>query len=126
VTGNHTNVLQDGEILRRITIPVDALRQRVAHRRFSLTQLGRSTIFLIGTQRPGSTELRLTITAGTSHPIQLRFGSMPDAETLQHSIEAVPDSSWFDDPNGTPGHRRHLARYFAEEIRSELADGGLS
>jgi CO/xanthine dehydrogenase FAD-binding subunit len=122
-TGNHTNILTTGEILRRITIPVDALRQRVAHRRFTLTQLGRSTVFLIGTQPPGSTELILTITAGTTHPIQLRFDSMPDADTLQQSVDAIPAASWFDDPNGTPGHRRHLARHFAEEIRVELADG---
>ncbi|MET0965659.1 MAG: FAD-binding molybdopterin dehydrogenase, partial [Nakamurella sp.] len=33
---------------------------------------------------------------------------------------------WFDDPNGTPDHRRHLTQHFAEEIRVELAAGSYS
>jgi len=123
VIGNHENVLGTGEILRLVSIPVAALRARVAHRRFTLTHLGRSTIFMIGTQSQGSTNFLLTITAGTTYPIRMRFDSMPDADTLQQSIDAIPGSSWFDDPNGTPGHRRHLAKHFAEEIRIELATG---
>ena len=103
-----------------MTIPINALGKRVAHRRFSLTHLGRSTIFMIGTQSRGSTDLLLTITAGTTHPIRMRFDSMPDADTLQQSLDAIPGASWFDDPNGTPGHRRHLAKHFAEDIRWSL------
>jgi len=123
VTGNHANVLRPGEILRKIDIPVSALRKRQTHRRFTLTHLGRSTIFIIATQTPGSTDLLLTITAGTTYPVRLKFDSMPDAETLQQSIDAIPHAVWFDDPNGTPDHRRHLAKHFAEEIRLELSTG---
>ncbi|WP_327156700.1 FAD binding domain-containing protein [Streptomyces tubercidicus] len=124
VTGNNQNILAPGEILRRIDIPVHALRKRTAHRRFSLTRLGRSTVFLIGTQTPGTSELLLTVTAGTTRPVRMRFDALPDARTLRQSIEAVPDGIWFDDPHGTPGHRRHLTLHFAEEIRRELMAGG--
>ena len=119
VTGNHRNVLAPGELLRRIDIPAGALRKRFAHRRFSLTRLGRSTIFMIATQGDG--DLRLTITAATTRPVTLAFDSVPDADALAHRIDSVPEDVWFDDPNGTPDHRRHLARYFAEQIRQELA-----
>lgn len=125
VTGDHRNVLAPGEILRRITIPAYALRKRTAHRRFTLTRLGRSTVFLIGTQRPGDNDLLLTVTAGTTRPLRIAFGSLPDARTLRESIDAVPADVWFADPNGTPGHRRHLTRHFAEEIRRELMAGDL-
>jgi CO/xanthine dehydrogenase FAD-binding subunit len=123
VTGNHGNILGPGEILRRIEIPISALRKRHTHRRFTLTQLGRSTIFVIATQSTDTTDLLLTVTAGTTKPVRLSFGSMPDAETLQQSIDAIPEDVWFDDPNGTPDHRRHLAKHFAEEIRIELSAG---
>ncbi|MET0862933.1 MAG: FAD binding domain-containing protein, partial [Nakamurella sp.] len=126
VTGNHENILKPGEILRKITIPAAALHGRHAHRRFTLTRLGRSTIFIIGTQRQGANDLLLTITAGTTHPIRLRFAGVPDTQTLAESIAAIPESGWFDDPNGTPDHRRHLAQHFAEEIRVELAAGSYS
>ena len=123
VTGNHANVLAPGELLRKIDIPISALQKRHAHRRFTLTKLGRSTIFMIGTQSPDTADLLLTITAATTHPIRLAFGSVPDAEQLQERIDRLPDEVWFDDANGAPDHRRHLAKHYAEEIRVELATG---
>ena len=126
VTGNNRNILAPGEIVRRIDIPARALKKRTAHRRFTLTRLGRSTVFLIGAQTPGMSDLLLTVTAGTTRPVRLSFDTMPDARTLQQSIEAIPADVWFADPNGTPGHRRHLTKHFAEEIRRELIAGGMA
>ena len=123
MTGDNRNVLAPGEILRRIDIPASALRKHTAHRRFSLTKLGRSTVFLIGTRTPGTSDLVLTVTAGTVRPVRIAFRSVPDARTLRQSIDALPAEIWFADPNGTPGHRRHLTEHFAEEIRRELGAG---
>jgi CO/xanthine dehydrogenase FAD-binding subunit len=126
VTGEHRNILAPGEILRRVTVPAHALRRRTAHRRFSLTRLGRSTVFLIGTQRPGGADLLLTVTAGTTRPVRIAFDAVPDARTLRQSIDALPADVWFADPNGTPDHRRHLTQHFAEEVRRELLAGDLA
>ena len=51
------------------------------------------------------------------------FESMPDADTLAQSVDAIPPEVWFADANGTPDHRKHLAKHYAEELRTEL--GGL-
>lgn len=123
VTGNHVNVLAPGELLRTVHIPAHALQKRHTHRRFTLTKMGRSTIFMIGTQTQGTDDLLLTITAGTTHPVRLGFESMPTADALRHRIDSISDDVWFDDPNGSPGHRYHLATYFAEQIRTELSAG---
>jgi CO/xanthine dehydrogenase FAD-binding subunit len=123
VTGNHESILRPGELLRSIHIPATALRKRAAHRRFTLTKLGRSTIFMVATQTPGTGELLMTVTAATTRPVRLSFASMPDADTLQRSIDAIPPDVWFADANGTPDHRKHLAKHYAEELRAEL--GGL-
>jgi CO/xanthine dehydrogenase FAD-binding subunit len=120
VTGNNENVLAPGEVLRKIDIPDRALRKRHAHRRFTLTHLGRSTIFMIATQTPDADDLLLTLTAGTTRPVRFAFESMPDADTLAQSIDAIPPEVWFADANGTPDHRKHLARHYAEELRTEL------
>lgn len=126
VTANHATILGRGELLRKVDVPVHALRKRYADRRFTLTRLGRSTIFLVGTQSPDAADLSLTITAGTTRPVRLTFAVLPDADTLQEAIDALPDEVWFADPNGTPDHRRHLAKHYAEEIRTELAEGDRS
>ncbi|MFZ0833587.1 MAG: FAD binding domain-containing protein [Mycobacterium sp.] len=124
VTANHANLLTDGELLRSIRIPDAALRKHHAHRRFTLTRLGRSTVFLIGTKAPDEPGLTLTLTAGTTRPVQLRFDDPPDAGTVRDAVDAIPGDTWFDDPNGTPQHRRHLTEHFAEEIRAELNGEG--
>jgi len=53
----------------------------------------------------------------------LSFGALPQEDELADRIDAIADTVWFDDPNGSPAHRRHLAQHFAEEIRVELGDG---
>jgi CO/xanthine dehydrogenase FAD-binding subunit len=124
VTGDHANVLRPGELLRAIHLPATALARRFAWRRASLTQLGRSAALLIGT-RDEAGGLLLTITAATPRPVQLRFATSPSAAALRAALEAeVPDGGWFDDVNGSPAYKRHVSRYFAEQIRAELAKDG--
>lgn len=76
---------------------------------------------MIATQSPGTDDMLLTITAGTTHPVRLAFDAIPDTDGLRQRIDALPADVWFDDPNGTPDHRLHLARHFSEEMRSELS-----
>ena len=125
VTGNHTNVLRPGELLRSIKIPASALAKRFAFRRSSLTHLGRSAALVIGTQDRASGDLLVTITAATSRPVQLSFGQMPSAIDMRRSIDAkIPAEGYFDDVHGSPVYKRHLTYYFAEQIRAELAQPG--
>jgi CO/xanthine dehydrogenase FAD-binding subunit len=121
VTGNHTNLLGPGELLRSIFLPVVALRKSFAFRRFSLTSMGRSSVFLIGTRCPIAGTLKITVTASTVRPITLTFESCPDSAKLVAALdEFVTSNLYFDDPHGTAEHRRHLTYYFAEQIRAEL------
>jgi CO/xanthine dehydrogenase FAD-binding subunit len=125
VTGNHTNVLRPGELLRSIKIPASALAKRFAFRRSSLTHLGRSAALVIGTQDRASGDLLVTITAVTPRPVQLSFGQMPSAIDMRRSIDAkIPAEGYFDDVHGSPVYKRHLTYYFAEQIRAELAQPG--
>ena len=124
VTGNHTNVLEPGELLRSIHIPARALAKRFAFRRASLTYWGRSAIIVIGTQSRSRDDLLLTITAATARPFQLRFDHMPDAQLLREVIFlSIPDADYFEDVHGSALYKRHLTYYFAEQIRAELAEG---
>jgi len=125
VTGNHANVLRPGELLREIHLPSSALRKRSALRRASLTKLGRSAALLIGTSDPVRQDLLLTITAATPRPVQLRFDTTPSAKALGDAIDArIPADGYFEDVHGSAAYKRHLTRYFAEQIRAELAQPG--
>jgi CO/xanthine dehydrogenase FAD-binding subunit len=125
VTGNHTNVLRPGELLRKIHLPISALVKRAALRRASLTKLGRSAALLIGTSDPARQDLLLTITAATARPVQLWFDGAPCAEALRQAIDVrIPADGYFADVHGSAAYKRHLTYHFAEQIRAELARPG--
>ncbi|MEV4348829.1 FAD binding domain-containing protein [Actinoplanes sp. NPDC049596] len=115
VTGEGTTVLKDGELLRSIHLPAEALTAVTAYRQGSLHAHGRSGVLLIG--RRGS----LTVTAATKRPHKLIFRTSPSQEQLQVALtEQIPDDAYLDDVHGTPAWRRHMTRLYAEEIRQEL------
>lgn len=121
ITGNQRNVLQPGELLRAIAVPVAALRRRSAFRQISLTPVGRSAALLIGARKDDG--LLLTITASTKRPVQIAFTALPDAETLKGAILAqIPDQLYHDDFHGKPAWRKAMTLRLAEEIRTELQD----
>lgn len=122
ILGDHANALRPGEVLRSIDIPIGSLKRRYCYQRFTLTKQGRSSEFLVGTTDPDRRDLVLTITAATTRPIVLRFAALPTREELRAAIDdGVRDEDYFDDPNGSPAHRKHMTYYLAERIRRELA-----
>ncbi len=122
VTGDHQNVLQPGDLLRSIDIPVSALRRQSAFRQMSLTHLGRSSALLIGTLDPSGGEFRLTVTASTLRPVRLAFPEIPQTADLRTALdERIAVAMYHDDVHGRPEYRQHLTYHFAEEIRQELS-----
>jgi CO/xanthine dehydrogenase FAD-binding subunit len=122
VTGNNSNLLRSGELVRSIKIPACALSKRFAFRHASLTQLGRSAALLVGTKDRACGDLLITITAATPRPVQLHFAQSPSATELRRAIDAeIPPDGYFDDVHGSAAYKRHLTAYFAEQIRVELA-----
>jgi CO/xanthine dehydrogenase FAD-binding subunit len=121
VTGDGTNVLRDGELLRSVHLPAAALTGVTAYRQGSLHAHGRSAVLLIGL-RPNDGGLVLTVTAATRRPYRLAFATLPGPETLQVALtERIADNAYVDDVHGRPAWRRHLTRMYAEEIRRELS-----
>lgn len=119
VVGEARTSLTPGELLRSIHLPASALESKVAFRRLSLSNLGRSGVLLIGRLDRGG--LVITVTASTKRPVQLRFTSTPDAATLRQAIDvAIPDELYHDDIHGLPQWRKDMTRRLAEEIRAEL------
>jgi len=122
VTGNHTNVLQKGELLRSIFLPASALTKRFAMRQVSLTHFGRSAALIIGTVADRDYDFLLTISAATPRPVHLRFEKTPSAAELRQAIEErLPPDAWFHDVHGSAPYKRHVTFYLAEQIRAELA-----
>jgi len=121
VTDNGRTMLQPGELLRMISLPISALRKRTAFRRASQSPLGRSTVLVIGSLCPSDSSFSLTISAATRRPLRLDLAALPPAADLRAAIDAVvPPPLYFDDADATAAYRRHMTYHIAEEIRQAL------
>ena len=87
VTGNGTNALAPGEVLRAVDIPERALRARTAYRKIALSTLGRSGAVLTGRVDEDGRAV-FAITAATLAPTVLRYDALPDASTLRQDAAA--------------------------------------
>jgi CO/xanthine dehydrogenase FAD-binding subunit len=120
VIGDRANVLQAGDLLRQIDVPLSALTGRATFRQISLTPQGRSAALLIG-RLTADGALRLTVTASTVRPVQLSFDAIPQADILRDAIlHRIPDALYHDDVHGKPAWRKHMTLRLAEQIRAEL------
>lgn len=118
VTGNGSNTLRPGEVLRAVDLPEHALRARTADRTIALAELGRSGAVLTGRfDEHGSTVF--TITAARLAPTVLRYPDHPTAAELLADADAA--DGWYTDPLGSADWRRAISAVLLEEIREELA-----
>lgn len=117
ITGNGTNTLQRGEVLRSILIPAYALRSRARLLKIALAEHGRSGAVVTGRVDENGTAV-FGITAATLTPQVLRFDRLPDATTLAAAVHTADD--YYTDPLGVADWRRATSAVLAERIRREL------
>jgi CO/xanthine dehydrogenase FAD-binding subunit len=118
VTGNGTNQLRPGDILRSLHVPLSSLHARTAYRKIALSPLGRSGAVIIG-RLDTDGGFTLTVSGATVHPEQLRYAAIPDAPTLTADIDRI--ETWFTDPHGAADWRQGVAAVLAAEILAELS-----
>jgi len=114
--------LQPGELLRRVFLPVEALRRKFAHRRIANTEEGRSMVFLIATSDSDAGDFQLTVTAATVRPFRLDFDSAPGAHELREQLDKlIGDTNYLSDQYRSADYRKHMTYLYAEELRQEFA-----
>jgi len=118
MTGNGTNSLGAGEVLRAIELPGHALRSRLPIRKIALAELGRSGAVVTGRVDADASAV-FTVTAATLTPTVLRFDELPDSEALATDVATAP--GFYSDPLGAADWRRGVSVVLAEQIRTDLA-----
>lgn len=119
VTGNGTNALSPGEVLRAVDLPAHALRARARLRKIALAEHGRSGAVVTG-RVDGDGATVFSLTASTWAPVVLRFEALPTAAALGAAVAAAP--GYYTDPLGAAEWRRAVSGVLAERIRAELAE----
>ncbi|MGB3483026.1 MAG: FAD binding domain-containing protein [Mycobacterium sp.] len=122
VTGNASNVLGPGEVVRAVHIPASALRATTAFRKLAPSPLGRSAVVAIGRRdtRTDGGRFTLSITAATVRPVVFTFDAVPTAGALRAAYATVADHLWTSDAHGDPQWRRGVSLTLAEQVRGQL------
>jgi CO/xanthine dehydrogenase FAD-binding subunit len=121
VTGQATNTLQPGEVLRALEVPAPAMRARVSLHKMALAELGRSGIVVSGRrEEDGSTVV--AVTASTLTPHVFRYPALPDLAQLRTDVTSPTD--FFTDALGEADWRRAVTAVLAERVRADLAEEG--
>jgi CO/xanthine dehydrogenase FAD-binding subunit len=118
VTGNGSNALRQGDVLRALEVPITSLQARTAYRKIALSPLGRSGAVIVGRLDIDGT-FTLTVSGATLHPEQLRYATVPDAMRLTTDVEGI--ETWFTDPHGAADWRRAVSALLGREILAELS-----
>ena len=107
VTGNRTNVLEHGELLRSLHIPLASLTARTGFRRIALSPLGRTGALVTARTTPDG--IAFGVTGGTLRP-------HAGLDKLDPQID-----DWFTDAHGAADWRRAMSSRFVDELREELS-----
>lgn len=118
ITGNGTNALRPGEVLRSVRLPASALRSRAVLRKIALAEHGRSGAVVTG-RVDESGQSVFAVTAATLTPQVLRFDRLPDAGALAAAVRGA--RGYYSDPLGAADWRRATSAVLAEDIRCELS-----
>ncbi|WP_062201568.1 FAD binding domain-containing protein [Demequina salsinemoris] len=122
-TGNGTNTLRAGDVVRAIDIPAAALRGRTALRKIALAELGRSGAVVTG-RRDEDDAVTIVVTAATLTPCVYSFPVPPSEARLVESVRSEGD--FYTDALGTEDWRRHVTGVLAARVLADLmgADPG--
>lgn len=118
-TGNGTNTLQPGDVVRAVDIPAHAMRARTSLHKIALAELGRSGAVVTG-RRDEDGAVTVVVTAATLTPVVLRFPSMPDADAVAAQVRAA--DGYYDDALGSADWRQHVAGVLATRVIADLEE----
>lgn len=117
VTGQATNTLAPGEVLRWLEVPARAMRARVSVHKIALAELGRSGIVVTGRREADDTHA-FVVTASTLTPHVFRYAAAPDLDTLRADVQRPSD--FFTDALGDADWRRGVTAELAGRVRADL------
>ena len=119
VTGQMTNTLAFGEVLRAIEIPASALTATVSFHKMALAELGRSGVVVVG-RRDIDDAVTVAVTASTLTPHVFVYDAFPDPALLAADVRSPAD--FFTDALGDADWRREITAVLAERVRRDLEE----
>ena len=123
-TAPQQTILQPGEVLRRINIPIWNLAQwQTSFKRMAVCTAGYAIAIVVTAYHPQTQQVRFGIGGSVKAPRSIEFDSIPSPEQIVGAIGQSPLQEYIDDERGSAAYRRHLTQVLMQRGIAELTAG---
>ncbi|MGB7249773.1 MAG: FAD binding domain-containing protein, partial [Phormidesmis sp.] len=128
-TAPQQTILQPGDVLRKIKIPISNLVQwQTRFKRMAVCTAGYAIAIVVTAYHPQSQRVRVGIGGSVSAPYRVEFDSPPNAEQIAEQITAAlqlkhADNHFLADERGSAAYRQHITEVLVQRSITELIEG---
>lgn len=114
-------VLQSGELLRRILIPVENMKWQVNYKRFGVTASDTALAIVVGAYNSTANKFRLVIGASVAAPVLLEFEA--DLNKNLNYMQSLENIDFIEDVKASAVYRREITQILIKQCLKELGNG---
>ncbi|MBE9042950.1 FAD binding domain-containing protein [Pleurocapsales cyanobacterium LEGE 10410] len=123
-TAPQQTILQPGEVLRRIKIPIGHLAQwQTSFKRMAVCTAGYAIAIVVTAYHPQTQQVRFGIGGSVKSPRLIEFDSVPTSEQIGGVIHELPLNIYIDNERGGAAYRQHLTQVLMQRGIAELTAG---
>ena len=120
--GNRDTVLDRGEVLRRVLIPLEELQARASYFRFGNTASDPALVIACGVTNSRRRDLRIAVGGAFNAPLRFDFEHFPSEEEILSRVHReCPLDRYINDYRGGAQYRKHLLSTLLLRLREDLA-----
>ena len=112
-------ILQSGELLRRVLIPVENMKWQVDYQRFGIAASDTALAIVVGAYNSTAKKLRLVIGASVAAPILFEFEG--DLEKNFNYIASLKNLDFIEDAKASAVYRREITQILIKQSLNQLA-----
>ncbi|MEB3181312.1 MAG: FAD binding domain-containing protein [Nostocaceae cyanobacterium] len=114
--GTKITVLQPGEVLRRIIIPLNHLKWQVNYQRFGIAATDPALAIVVSAYNPRDSQLRLVLGASVAAPYLITLNR--DLETENFAF--LQNINFINDARGSAAYRREITQVLIKRCLADL------
>ncbi len=131
-TAPQQTILQPGEVLRRIKIPIWNIAQwQTSFKRMAVCTAGYAIAIVVTAYHPQTQQVRFGISGSVKSPRLIEFDTVPTPEQIVEAVRAMRSKSfremprhiYLEDEQGSAEYRRHLTQVLMQRGITELTTG---
>ena len=120
-TAPQQTILQPGEVLRRMMIPLWNLAQwQTSFKRMAVCTAGYAIAIVVTAYHPQTQQVRFGIGGSVKSPRLIEFDTVPTAEQIVSAIRDSPLDIYIDDERGSAAYRQHITQVLMQRGITEL------